>query len=261
MASVQYVVISACERRKALLEREFAELQCTIPIHYLEATTPSNAADYLPPDCTEKQKRNLCCTRSHIRALAYAGRDESPEFTVILEDDVALHKTAFQAAVFELIAKWDTMIRPHSSMVSLGWIPCRPFEAYSRNASIGSLDCVSDSKISLIFAPGLQAYLIPKAVAKECSAILDQPTTALVKDAIQQSIRDKRFTFLTPDVDDKTSDMFFNRMMSQCVIIPPLAIEQPVASMLEHHNEQVYWNNFFKGAEHLRETYWSASTF
>ena len=38
----------------------------------------------------------VCCARSHLRAIEYACREDASEYSVICEDDIAVHKTQFR---------------------------------------------------------------------------------------------------------------------------------------------------------------------
>ena len=133
------------DERKKIIEQQYTDLKLTAPLYFLpNPASISNSTDYLPSDIDQKDQTTLkvlCCARSHIRALEFASREESPEFTIILEDDVAMHKSQFTNGIEEIITNWNTLIYPNK-MASIGWIPFRNYEEYIAIESTRKLKCV-----------------------------------------------------------------------------------------------------------------------
>ena len=49
--------------------------------------------------------------------------------------------------------------------------------------------------------------------------------------------------------------MYLNIIFNQCVVFPPLMIEQNIPSMLRHNNVCNYWNTYFENYESERDKY------
>lgn len=253
MERIQFVVVSGSEERKQRLHQQFSELEIDCPIHYLEAKVLDVEAsnDYVPSNATLIERRTILSTRSHICAIEFAGKESSPEFTLILEDDVALHKTEFKSKLIELLNTFDTLIKPHSNVLSLGWIPNYNYSNYKDRSSKYRLDDIY--KILLIFTPGTQAYLIKKEVAKEYTPLFKHDThTALCKTMLEQ-----KNSLVTDPLQLVAFDNFGLRLLNQCVLFPPIVIEQESKSLIRETTENPYWKQFFHKYEHIRKEYWS----
>jgi GR25 family glycosyltransferase involved in LPS biosynthesis len=246
--NIQFIVISLNEDRRRRIEQQFKELNVPFPIHYLQASTPDTSQSYInknkqSPDII----KHMCCDLSHLRAIEYAGLDSSPEYSVIFEDDVALHKTAFIDAVKELATHWDNT----KSMVSLGWVPCSNYESYVPAKSIYTLKSSPKHKIIRDRCiVGLQAYMLKRDTAK---------TTA---NTILKGTYDEYNTYCNTILKKNETfhafDVFIHIHLEISFIFPPLAIEQDIPSTLGHKNELEYWPRFFKGYEQVRDEYWSS---
>lgn len=251
----QCIVITGSEERKRCMEAQFAVLAPDIPVHYLEASTPANSADYLPKEPfakrDEEDRKAICCARSHIRAMEYASRQGMPPFSVILEDDAALHKTQFFDTVKELITKWSTHIAPQKNKyVSLGWIPTGSFEEYAGRPAIGEL-ASGHRLLNGFYAIGLQAYLVRRDDMWTYSVNIDFPTYVQLRD----HVRSLRIPDMPADDLVIHIDRYIPRMFGQAVVFPPMAIESGVDSMLGHKNMLYHWNPFFSGRETMKDDY------
>jgi len=127
----QFVVINSCKNRKQNMIELFKELNIQENlIYYLEASTPENSEEYFTDTFLEKKDiKCICCAKSHCRAIEYAAKDNSPEYSIILEDDAAFHKTDFIAIIQEIISNWEKYFS-NCDYISLGWIPCSPYDSY-----------------------------------------------------------------------------------------------------------------------------------
>jgi hypothetical protein len=248
--SYQFIVISVSDERRRALEAQFREIKVTVPIRFLEPSLISNSQDYLPTGLSTYKLKILCCSRDHLRAIEYAAFPDSPEFTVIFEDDVAMHKTQFLHSLEEIIANWETLVAPNK-MASLGWIPCNNYKAYINYDSAGSLKCILGSKlINNIYFPGLQSYIVRKRDVAPLIKDIIHPTYEKLKEHLTSlNIRDlKCFDFTT--IDD-----YLNRMLGQSAVFPPMAIERDVPSLIGNSNETNHWGVFFKDYECLKNDY------
>jgi len=107
-------VPTASDERKTTMERQFAELDIPYPVHYLEAKIlDKEAVGYVPETMSLIDKRTVLSTRSHIRAIELAGRDSSPEFSLIMEDDVAIHKEDFKRVLNEIVKNYEKYVSGH----------------------------------------------------------------------------------------------------------------------------------------------------
>lgn len=251
----QFIVISVSEERKRYLEKQFIELGISTPLYFLhDVSLISNSQSYLPKDVQDKNKlKIMCCSRDHLRAIEYACKDESPEFSVIFEDDVAIHKTQFINGIEEIIANWDTWIAP-DIMASVGWIPCNNYATYLPATSKHTMKCVLGSKILHDrFAPGTQAYIVRKKDVAPLVKHLIHPTF----EEFKAHIHSLNFPDLPKTSDMIAIDMYINRILGQALIFPPLVVEQDTPSLIGHNNTTNYWNVFFKDYEAIKKNYYS----
>lgn len=228
----------------------------SMSVHFLEASTPANSTEYLPPMPFVKKdgenRKAICCARSHIRAMEYASRPGMPTFSVILEDDAALHKTQFFNTVKEVIAKWDTHVAAHKDKyVSLGWIPSSPFEEYVHRPVVGQLACRFGSRLlNGFYVVGLQAYLVRRNDMWTYGINFDFPTYLQLRD----HVRSLRAHDIPADDLVIHIDHYLPRMLGQSVVFPPAAVESGMDSLLGHANA-VYWHHFFRGREAMKDDY------
>jgi hypothetical protein len=255
MSKYQFIVISVSEERKRNLETQFAELGINTPLLFLP--TPSlisNSQSYLPSHVQDTNKQKIiCCSRDHLRAIALACNDTSPEFSVIFEDDIALHKTQFIHGIEEIMANWDTWIAP-DKMASVGWIPCNNYATYIPASSKHTMKCVLGSKILHDrFAPGTQAYIVRKKDVAPLVPHLIHPTF----DEFFSHIHGMNFPDLPKTNGLIAIDMYINRILGQAILFPPLVIEQDTPSLIGHTNVTLFWDVFFKDYEAIKKNYYS----
>ena len=253
--SVDIIVINVTAERRSILYKQFDELNLPFSVKFMDAATPTNSKGYLPANCEGQRAKTICCARSHCLAIELAGNPLAADFTIIMEDDVALHRTAFVPIVNELVERWDTIMpEKESSMVSLGWIPCNNYEKYLPAKSSITFSSKSDVKfLRDRFALGLQAYMVRRDAAKKLTPIIIHDTF----DAFYKYFRANPVPFLDLENELEAIDVIIPRLLLQTVLFPPIAIEMPLKSILEHNNQTLYWAPYFKGYEHLRDEYWS----
>ncbi len=197
------------------------------------------------------ERRTILSTRSHICAIEFAGKETSPEFTLILEDDVALHKTEIKSILSEILNKFDILVKPHSNVLSLGWIPNYNYSNYMERPSNYML--TDKHKLLLVFTPGTQAYLIKKDVAKAYTPLLKHKThTTLCKTMLEQNN-----SLIKTNSQMTAFDDFGTKLLNQCILFPPIVIEQENKSLIRDTTENPYWKKFFEHYLHIRKEYWS----
>jgi hypothetical protein len=244
----QFILVTASDVR----EKEFLK-QChlfapDIPVIIIKADDPPS---YVPESESQMNKRIMYCTRSHFHAIAHAADDKSTPFSVIFEDDVAFHTTNFILALKEIIKRWNELVYP-DKMASIGWIPGKNYPEYSTARSVGSLECMPGSKIiNDRFTFGTQAYVVRKADLALYVSCLVQPTYEKYVDAMKL----RKFPDIKNDAELLPCDIVLPRILGQRSVFPPVAIELQTPSLIGH-NQNYYWDNYFKDHEHLRNEYY-----
>jgi len=257
----QFIVITACEKRKQKMIEIFKELDISDNlIYYLEASTPQNSEYYFIDSSfiENDMKKVICCTKSHLRAIEYAGKDESPDYTIIVEDDVAFHKIYFVKVIEEIISNWEKDFN-NCHYVSLGWIPCNTYEHYKskNNIKIKSITNIDNNICFLndFYNRGTQCYIIKKNKTHDIIKTFNQNTynkfvekyTSFMKNTYGQNFN----SFTT-----EAADYILNQIMKFSIIFPPLAIEQKnIVSLLHHNNSDIYWHRYFNGHEEEMKNY------
>lgn len=252
----QYIVICATEERKNKTNELLNIVnKSNASIHNLQATTPSNNNDFLTSsnnDFNIKETKILCCLKSHFRALEYAIKDDSLEYSIILEDDVTFLTENYCELVEEIIQniennkKYDKI-----EMVQIGWIPGNNYSQYK--ILYKSFDNINlhDNELSVFnsfFAFGAQGYIVKKSKISK------------FKDIIISKNYNECFSLLSKyswfDTSSKAlaCDYIINRIFDFVVIFPPLIIERVEESLLEHSNKH-YWDKYFDGFESEKEKY------
>jgi GR25 family glycosyltransferase involved in LPS biosynthesis len=250
---IQLLVVTASEKRKAILQRQFKELAIPYPIVYLEAKTlDAEAPDYAPANATDIERRSIYSTRSHIHAVELAGLPTSPPFSLILEDDVAFHKTDFVPVLTQILDSYEKCVEPHSGILSVGWIPCNNYSFYSQLANPTILN--ASYTIHQRFTPGTQAYLIKRSKAAEFTPLFKHTTHK----ALCKVILEKKHPMIVKDGQVAVFDDFGTKLLDQCILFPPLVVEQPNTSLIRGTDENLYWKQFFQGHEGLHDQYWKS---
>lgn len=255
--SIQIVVVTCNEERKQRIQRQIAELGIPYKTVYINGATPTNSKDYIPSTgMSDKDIRAICCSLSHIRAINCAAEDSSPDFSLIVEDDVAFHRTAFLPMIQRIVDNWDSYMGTKSKMLSVGWIPYRNYSHYLIDTYY-SKSIESGYKLLHCYYYGAQAYIIKKRSAQEVSSYINAPTY----DTFVQQMLASKLPDITKDTNFIHADLWINRMFTQVALFPLLAIEQKNnVSILGDHNpggNEKVWTDFFKQHESEREQYWS----
>lgn len=257
----QFIVICGNNTRKNMMVQQFALLKQIVNVHYLDASTPSNSEEYLNGyDGSERNRKFICCSRSHIRALEFASTSKY-EYSIILEDDVAFYKEKFLNLIEEIIDNWSEY-KLHK-MVSIGWVPTRNYSTFlNMKSEYNKLKCVPDTKVRYTCVSGMQGYivknndipyldyLIQPTFINQYNKITSNPDIVKMLESAHKKQLDTVF-----DLNLMTIDNYLNIIFNQCIIFPPLMIEQNIPSMLGHNNICDYWVNYFNGHETERDKY------
>ena len=253
------IFITATQERKDKLLQQLQELKIPFAFYFLEASKipDSESWIFLPGATDEYQKRQMCCTRSHFRAIEYASRDTSADFSIIIEDDAAFHKTEFVPKVLSIINEWNSIFGVNHDMVSLGWLPEYEINNYAvREGTYKSLDKFKFLPGS--FYLGTQGYIIKKETAIKFTPLLFKPSLYEVVMAIEESDVPNKHLI----TEYRHIDQILIKILRGCPIYPHLIIEQKDnKSIIGEHSggttEVNYWKPFFKGFEEERKNYWS----
>jgi len=259
MNKYHIIVINISEERRKDIITQFEILNSNIPINcktpvtFLRACSPENSSEYLI-DSHHYYHNRICCLKSHIEALKMAYNSKYP-YTLILEDDAALHKTYNFNAIEEIIDKWDTVVHPNV-LFSVGWIPMKEYNYYTKGKAIGKLDCIAGSKIFNINCMGLQGYIVKSGELGNHLKNLDFKTyNELLVHVKNLGIH--KFWGFKDDKEFIPSDCIINKMLGQIILFPPIIIETNKPSTLNHTNDKKYWDIFFNGKEDLRDNYFT----
>ena len=238
----QFIVICCSESRRTILNDQFRLLGIQeTQVHFIEPATLENSKDYFPEGHDDKYLRNLCCSRSHLRSVIYAGKSTSKEFSVILEDDVALHRTDFIEVIEDIIGNWISLVYP-DKLCSLGWIPCNNYKDYQQVKSNVSLKTKGYKLLKDRFVPGLQAYIVRKSDIEPYSEDFSITPFTL----FQQHMKVKYGDVNVVNQDYTTADSYLPRIFGPTILWPMIAIEQEVDSIIGHSNKELYWDRYFK---------------
>lgn len=240
MNTYQFVVISLNQDRKQKIKNQFDKIGVT-DVYYMNAATIDNSIDYLPSfGYSEQEKKVICCCRSHLYCLEFACLKSSPEYTIILEDDVAFHKTQLINGIEEIIQRWDSELI-QCGLVSLGWVPIESHDFYAKYKPLIHLRYGEGSKVLQLINSGLQMYIVKKSRIQHIIPYLIHPTFLQMKQVIENYKSQTKNSILNPMV----ADLFINVIIPPAIVFPPLAIEQQTESTLEHNNWELYWKPYF----------------
>jgi len=226
------------------------DLKLPFLIRYLDANTPTNSQDWLPKNTQHWYQLLLSCAGSHIRALELSQREDVPPFTIVLEDDVALHEN-FYDLVVNLMLKWDSSVI--GDMCFLGYVPKQrsKYEIQEPLLELSPSFKVIPSKRDM----GLQGYIVKRGTLQTHMALLSKPTWFEMASAVKAAY---------PTIEEvRECDILFYHMLKQTLVYPPLVIEQQntisLLNSLSNKNEVLWWEPFFKGHESDREAYWHSN--
>lgn len=256
----QYIVICGNNERKNKTEELINKInRNNKKVNYLKASIPENSSDYICNNIYNfnyKEQKIVCCLNSHLRALKYALLDESPNYSIILEDDITFLKDNYIEIINEILNKWENNeLYNNINMIQIGWVPCNNFSYYSNNySSIDTLNTYNNSKILYTFyAVGAQAYIVKKSNISKNINLLKSVISKNYNELINYVVKNN----LINNIDNNViaSDYFLNRIMNFYIVYPPLIIEREDISMLDHNNINNYWNKYFNGYEEEKNKY------
>ncbi len=103
----QFVAISINNERRADLIKQIGTVFGDTPLQFIDTHNPPG---YFPSTATPKEKKLMDCARNHFKALEYACKEESPEFSIIIEDDVSFNVKNCKNVINEIISDYDKYV-------------------------------------------------------------------------------------------------------------------------------------------------------
>ena len=259
----QFIIISVLESRK----QKTTELLNHVnkhnkPIIHIKGSTP-DCDDGFTSGCKDdpyysNYLKEICCIKSHMKALEYAALDTSPECSIILEDDTTFYKENF----IEIVEETISILKNDSNNIQicyLGWIPVEKYDFLkNRNDIMQPIKLTTDKDIKFLKlgVSGCQGYLIQKRHLYNKAKIYTSPTYHDWKtnalDYIHPKLKDTINTNKVIVIDAILFYIFF----VPSVMFPPIIIErQDEVSLLNHNNIENFWKPFFMGREEELEKY------
>lgn len=240
----QFIVISIDSERKQHMLRQFVDAgiseQC---VTFISPATIENQKHWFPTGTPDLIKARLCCAQSHLFSLEFASLSSSPDYSIVLEDDVAFHKTQFKNTIEEIIERWDEIVAP-SKLVSIGWVPIATRESFARTPIRNRLYSINGASILNCCCSGTQGYIVRKSDIRPIIKDLIQPTFADLKAHVDT------LTPTHPRIKAFPIDELLPFLLNQCIVYPPLIVEQPFESHLKHSNWSMYWEAFYAPPYH-----------
>lgn len=236
----QILIVSISPQRKRELELQIQALRLRdhVNIIYINASTPENSKEYLR-GAEKKSYNEICCALSHIHCLEMACLRSSPEFTLVLEDDISFHKTHFLNVIHELIDTWDTVVYPNQ-IVSIGWVPMTSRNKYRKMPTHSKLQFKKGARLINRHNWGTQGYMFRKQDIQDLTKELLRPSFLELRSFIEKYNKIHGTSACTITIDN----MIF-KILKQTIVYPPILIERKVDSHMGHKNWSYCWPHLF----------------
>ena len=228
---VQIVVVCANPVRKIYMEKQLQSLDLKYPVHFFDAYTPANSADYIKKD-DKVPPTAQCCTRSHIAAIDWYVKRSDATYVLVLEDDATLLKDGFSDELDKVLAAWKR--QPTIDFISIGYLPTTlcgsPISTKLHGLKKdGNLYWGLDTETSFTIW-GAQAYVVMRKTAERMVEILHKSTGAeVLADVI--SLIDRRY-----DLSNKAAsiqpDSLLATYFNQGIVYPLLVVESAEPSTI-----------------------------
>lgn len=259
----QFIIISVLESRKQKTTELLNQVnKHNIPIIHIKGSTP-DSDDGFTSGCKDdpyysNYLKEMCCIKSHMKALEYAALDTFPEFSIILEDDTTFYKDNF----IEIVEETISILKNDSNNIQicyLGWIPVGKYDYVKNNNDVmHPIQLSTDKNIKFIklAVSGCQGYLIQKKHLHDKVKIYTAPT---YHDWIKNAL-----DYIRPNFKENINNnkiividaILFYIFFLPAVMFPPIIIErQNESSLLNHNNVENFWKPFFMDHEEELEKY------
>ncbi len=216
------VVISASTTRAQPLCDQLAFLR--VPYDILPASVPDNSVAFLAGYEGRETQGELCCLLSHIRCWQQAARDDAPDFTIVVEDDVGL-TADFKSVVERLVDQWaDIAAKTTANVIRLVCVPGNSINCVAKDQAMQTFRLDAEYGIHPTNFWGTQAYVLPKQTAK-LFAFETSSATALKRQYPAKNLIADHLLFQITSVSD---------------VQPMLGIERQIPSLLGHFTNEGY---------------------
>jgi GR25 family glycosyltransferase involved in LPS biosynthesis len=238
MTTIHIVFICGSKERKDFQIQQMNDLRIPYPVHFMEAYTPFNSAEYLNDVAKPQETPNeLCCFRSHIAAIHWYTENSPCDYVIVCEDDVAFLKDNFVERLNEVIALWEK----HTELdyIHIGYLPNPNKRKHCSIYQDKTLFWGENDPIQVVF--GMQAYMIKRVAAKSIVDFLHKPIVLEARKALanhKRTIYSKRRLKL---VSDYMIPMFLNSGF----VFPMLVTEMPFSTLIHkgHFHRHLFWKN------------------
>lgn len=255
----QYIIISVDENRKQITNELLNTVNKTNAYVYnLKGITPENHNKFL--DNTDnilsiKDKKKICCAKSHFNAIEYALNENSPEYSIILEDDITFLKENFCELVEEIIQKIDIDSKyDNVILMQIGWIPGNNYPIYkTKHIPFDSINKFNNNLLILntFYAFGLQGYIVRKSKVQNSNSFKELLEAKNYFDCYNLLCK---YDWFNKKSKLFVSDYTINWILHTNVVFPPLIIERN-ESLTSVNDNMEYWNKYFKDYENEKEKY------
>lgn len=218
------IVIGINDERMEFISKQIDDLKISIPVLFLNASTPSNSKEFLndtygneKPHKKDYFDKMQCCFKSHVECLKIFQQYNEIPYLIVLEDDVILSKD-FEAQLSRIVESYES--NKVVDFVSIGYLPIKETELTKFHTD-GRLYW-SKEKVW-----GTQALLYNHAAAKKALSVFDKPTAKDIVAATKTFVKDTQGNEKGyPDVWCGP-DTILNIVLKQAIVWPPIAIESP----------------------------------
>lgn len=250
----QYIIISTGGDRKKITNELLNKVNTSkAPIYNLQATTISDNDPFL--DCikdsfTEYEKKVVCCIKSHFRALEYASLFNSPEFTIILEDDVTFIKDNFSNIIDELINKLKNNSKySNIGIFHIGYIIDNSYDKFIESPPFEKLEIDNSYGFyNSFYAFGAQCYIIRK------SELQKQKIINLIHSRTFYKCHEIVSTYFNSTHKIIGIDHIINRVFDFNLLYPPIVIERDEISTIGNNNKH-FWEEYFNKFPEKKHNY------
>jgi GR25 family glycosyltransferase involved in LPS biosynthesis len=250
-SQIQILVITLGGERQSLIQQQFLDLRIPFKLNFLDASCPGNTSTFFEDDEDIKDRRNACCSLSHLRALSRAAELKTEcQTVVILEDDVALYWN-FSTKVTELAEKYFSC--PTDSALYIGWIPQKKLSTYFEN--IPNLRSAFETVKIVNYTAmwGTQGYMIHVNHASAFTAVVKSTLKETVAAVNEHLLPCQKIT----SVGNFVADAFLHFLLNGRACLPMLMKEQDTPSTLGHfYNPSIWYNNCTKEFPEFPSLFW-----
>jgi hypothetical protein len=275
LESIQIVVCYVDEKRVESIKKQIEDLNITIDVHYFKGWRPEESKDYIidKDDKYDDLETNsqICCTRTFYGAVNwFAENCPKKQWLITCEDDISIVKKGFIKKLLDVI-ELSKSIEGEFDYISLGYLPIEGFVNYNGEQLYGNFKvyenlyygfweyhhkCNEDKipiekRLKETCVWGNQMTMIKRDVSIEMSKTLHKSNTKLVRESINEKMKNKSYSFRIPVL---ITDHHIPCIFRQALVFPPLSIEGDFNSLMEHGNNNLNyrgWKSYINISDYL----------